>query len=344
MPGSRPNPSTDASNRTRTGRYLVTGGAGYVGSHVVAMLRDRGDQVTVYDNLRTGHRAAVPADVPLIQADLADTATLDRVLEDGPWDAVLHFAAWTQVGESTRMPLTYLRENAGNGISLIEACIRHRVGRFVLSSTAALFNQDGPDPIPETAPIDPQSPYGESKWMIERALAWAARAHGLRSACLRYFNAAGADPAGRLGEDHRPESHLIPLVIDAALGRRPPLEVFGDDYPTPDGTCIRDYVHVTDLAAAHLLALTRLDHGNVVWNLGNGAGHSVLSVIRAVEAVSGLRVPCRIAPRRPGDAPVLVAAADRARHAGWEPRFGALDVIVRTAFTWRETHPDGYGG
>lgn len=344
MPGSRPHPSTESPHQTRTGRYLVTGGAGYVGSHVVAMLRDRGNHVTVYDNLRTGHRAAVPADVPLVQADLADIATLDRTLAGGPWDAVLHFAAWTQVGESMRMPLTYLRENAGNGINLIEACIRHHIGKFVLSSTAALFNQDGPDPIPETAPIDPQSPYGESKWIIERALAWAAHTHGLRSACLRYFNAAGADPAGRLGEDHRLESHLIPLVIDAALGRRPPLEVFGDDYPTPDGTCIRDYVHVTDLAAAHLLAVTRLDHGDVVWNLGNGAGHSVLSVIRAVEAVSGLRVPYRIAPRRPGDPPVLVAASDRARRAGWEPRFGALDAIVRTAFAWRETHPDGYGG
>ena len=187
-------------------RYLVTGGAGYVGSHVVAMLRDRGDQVTVYDNLRTGHRAAVPADVPLIEADLGDAGRLDAVLADGPWDAVLHFASWTQVGESMRLPLTYLNENAGNGMRLVEACVRHGIRRFVLSSTAALFNETGTDPIPETAPIDPQSPYGDSKWMIERALAWASSAHGLRSARLRYFNAAGADPAGRLGEDHRPES------------------------------------------------------------------------------------------------------------------------------------------
>ena len=344
MAEQRPSPSIEPPKQARSGRYLVTGGAGYVGSHVVAMLRDRGDQVTVYDNLRTGHRAAVPADVTLVEADLADTATLDRTLAGGPWDAVLHFAAWTQVGESMRMPLTYLRENAGNGIGLIEACVRHRVGRFVLSSTAALFNHDGPDPIPETAPIDPQSPYGESKWIIERALSWAAHAHGLRSARLRYFNAAGADPAGRLGEDHRPESHLIPLVIDAALGRRPPLDVYGDDYPTPDGTCVRDYVHVTDLAAAHLLAVTRLDQGDIVWNLGNGAGHSVLSVIRTVEAVSGLRVPYRIAPRRPGDAAVLVAASDQARRAGWACRFGALEDIVRTAFAWRKAHPDGYGG
>ena len=325
------------------GRYLVTGGAGYVGSHVVAMLRDRGDRVTVYDNLRTGHRAAVPADVPLIEADLGDAGRLDAVLADGPWDAVLHFASWTQVGESMRLPLTYLNENAGNGMRLVEACVRHGIRRFVLSSTAALFNETGTDPIPETAPIDPQSPYGDSKWMIERALAWASSAHGLRSARLRYFNAAGADPAGRLGEDHRPESHLIPLVIDAALGRRPPLEVYGDDYPTPDGTCIRDYVHVTDLAAAHLLAVARMDQGDVVWNLGNGDGHSVLAVIRAVEAVSGRPVPYRMAPRRPGDAAVLVAASDRARSAGWNPRFGALEDIVRTAFAWREKHPHGYG-
>jgi UDP-glucose 4-epimerase len=242
-----------------------------------------------------------------------------------------------------RMPLTYLIENAANGMRLVDACVRHGVPRFVLSSTAALFNAQDDALIPETAPIDPQSAYGDSKWMIERALLWASRAHGLRSACLRYFNAAGADPDGRLGEDHRPESHLIPLVIDAALGRRPALDVFGDDYPTPDGTCVRDYVHVTDLAAAHLLAVEHLGDGDVTWNLGNGAGHSVMEVIRAVERVSGLPVPYRIAPRRAGDAAVLVAASDRAKAAGWQPRFGALDDIVRSAFAWRERHPDGYG-
>ncbi len=336
--------STTAAGATSRQRFLVTGGAGYVGSHLVAMLRDLGHDATVLDNLRTGHRAAVPDGVPFIQADLGDAAALDTVLADGPWDAVFHFAALSQVGESMRMPLTYLVENAANGMRLIEACVRHGVGRFVLSSTAALFNVEGDAPIPESAPIDPQSAYGDSKWMIERALAWASRAHGLRSARLRYFNAAGADPAGRLGEDHRPESHLIPLVIDAALGRRPALDVFGDDYPTADGTCIRDYVHVTDLAAAHLLAVAHLDTGDVVWNLGNGAGHSVLAVIGAVERVSGLRVPYRMAPRRPGDAAVLVAASDRARAAGWDPKFAALDEIVRSAFAWRERHPNGYGG
>jgi UDP-glucose 4-epimerase len=324
-------------------RFLVTGGAGYVGSHLVAALLDRGDAVTVLDNLRTGHAAAVPKDATLIAADLADGDMLDEVLAQGPWDAVFHFASLSQVGESMRMPMRYLLDNAANGMRLIDACVRHGVDRFVLSSTAALFNVDGDAPIPEDAPIDPQSAYGDSKWMIERALRWAGQVHGLRYACLRYFNAAGADPAGRLGEDHRPESHLIPLVIDAALGRRPALDVFGDDYKTPDGTCIRDYVHVSDLATAHLLALEALMDGRVVWNLGNGAGHSVRQVIAAVERVSGLRVPYRIVDRRSGDAGVLVASSRRAQQAGWRPAHGDLDEIVATAFAWRQSHPNGYG-
>ena len=326
-----------------TGRFLVTGGAGYVGSHLVAALLDRGDAVTVIDNLLTGHRAAVPPAARLVVADLADGAAVDAVLGDGRWDAVLHFASLSQVGESMRMPLRYLADNVGNGIRLIDACVRHGVGRFVLSSTAALFNLDSDAPIPEETPIDPQSAYGDSKWMIERALRWAGAVHGLRYACLRYFNAAGADPAGRLGEDHRPESHLIPLVIDAALGRRGALDVYGDDYPTPDGTCIRDYVHVSDLAAEHLLAVAALADGDVVWNLGNGAGHSVRQVIAAVERVSGLKVPYRVVGRRAGDASVLVAASLKAQQAGWRPVHGALDEIVRTAFAWRQAHPDGYG-
>jgi UDP-glucose 4-epimerase len=326
-----------------TQRFLVTGGAGYVGSHLVASLLDRGDTVTVLDNLRTGHRSAVPEGARLVVGDLADAAAIDAVLQDGAWDAVFHFASLSQVGESMRMPMRYLLDNAANGIRLIDACVRHGVGRFVLSSTAALFNLDSDAPIPEEAPIDPQSAYGDSKWMIERALRWAGQVHGLRSACLRYFNAAGADPAGRLGEDHRPESHLIPLVIDAALGRRAALDVFGDDYPTADGTCIRDYVHVSDLASAHLLAVTALDRGSVVWNLGNGAGHSVKQVIAAVERVSGLTVPYRVVGRRAGDAAVLVASSQRAQLAGWRPVHGDLDDIVRTAFDWRKSHPHGYG-
>jgi UDP-glucose 4-epimerase len=326
-----------------TQRFLVTGGAGYVGSHLVAALLDRGDEVTVLDNLRTGHRAAVPTGATLLVADLADAGAIDAALAGGPWDAVFHFASLSQVGESMRMPMRYLLDNAANGIRLIDACVRHGVDRFVLSSTAALFNLESDAPIPEDAPIDPQSAYGDSKWMIERALRWAHQVHGLRPACLRYFNAAGADPAGRLGEDHRPESHLIPLVIDAALGRRAALDVFGDDYPTEDGTCIRDYVHVSDLASAHLLALEALKNGPVVWNLGNGTGHSVRQVIAAVERVSGLNVPYRVVARRAGDAAVLVASSARAQQAGWRPQHADLDDIAASAFAWRKSHPNGYG-
>jgi UDP-glucose 4-epimerase len=326
-----------------TQRFLVTGGAGYVGSHIVAALVDRGDRVVVLDNLRQGHRAAVPDGVQLVVADLADAAAVDAVLSDGPWDGVLHFAALSLVGESMREPFRYLRENVLTGIVLIEACVRHDVRRFVLSSTAALFGMTTAATLSEATPIDPGSPYGESKWMLERVLLWAERVHGLRSACLRYFNAAGADPAGRLGEDHRPETHLVPLVIDAALGRRPPLAVFGTDYDTPDGTCIRDYVHVTDLAAAHLLALEQLDARSVVYNLGNGAGHSVLAVIASVERVTGLTVPWSASPRRPGDPAVLVASSELIRReTGWAPQYADLDTIVRTAFAWRERHPNGF--
>jgi UDP-glucose 4-epimerase len=327
-----------------TQRFLVTGGAGYVGSHVVAALVDRGDTVVVLDNLRQGHRAAVPEGVHLVVADLADAGVVDGVLADGKWDGVLHFAALSLVGESMREPFRYLHENVNGGIVLIEACVRYGVPRFVLSSTAALFGAPGSGLLSETSPIDPGSPYGDSKWMLERVLLWAERVHGLRSACLRYFNAAGADPGGRIGEDHRPETHLIPLVIDAALARRPPLSVFGTDYDTPDGTCIRDYVHVTDLATAHLLALEQLERRSVVYNLGSGAGHSVLAVIGSVERVTGAKVPWTASPRRPGDPAVLVASSALIRQeTGWDPRYAELDTIVRTAFAWRERHPNGFG-
>ena len=325
------------------GRYLVTGGAGYVGSHTVLALTEAGHEVVVFDNLRLGHARALDPGVRLVVGDLADPAAVDSILADGKWDGVLHFAALSLVGESMREPYRYLLENGVNGIRLIEACVRQGVPRFVLSSTANLFGTPNQIPIPEDSFIDPGSPYGESKLMLERALNWADRIHGLRSACLRYFNAAGADPGGRLGEDHDPETHLIPLVIDAALGRRPALQVFGNDYPTPDGTCIRDYVHVSDLAQAHLLALGCLTDRSVCFNLGNGQGHSVLEVIAAVQHVSGRPVPHQIAPRRAGDPPVLVASSARIRaEAGWTPHFPDLNDIVRTAFDWRLSHPHGY--
>lgn len=324
-------------------RCLVTGGAGYVGSHVVLALLEQGAVVVVLDNLRQGHRAAVPEGVLFVQADLADAAALDAVLSDGPWDAVLHFAALSLVGESMREPMRYCFENGGVGFKLIDACVRHGVPRFVLSSTANLFGEPEVIPIDETARLSPSSPYGESKLMIERALFWAGQVHGLRSACLRYFNAAGADPDGRLGEDHDPETHLIPLAIDAALGRRPPLVVFGQDYPTPDGTCIRDYVHVADLAQAHLLALRQLDTRSVTYNLGNGAGHSVQQVLSSVGRVLGRPVPVTMGGRRAGDPAVLVASSALIRaETGWTPAYPALDDIVRTAAAWRERHPEGY--
>ncbi len=325
-------------------RFLVTGGAGYVGSHLVMTLVERGDSVVVIDNLRTGHRGAVPDGAQLAVIDLADSNAVDAVLSKGPWDAVFHFASLTQVGESMRLPFRYLIDNGANGMRLVEACVRHGVSRFVLSSTCAVYGTPQTVPIPEDAPQSPESPYGEGKRFIERTLYWADQIHGLRFAALRYFNAAGADPGGRIGEDHRPETHLIPLVIDAALGRRAELDVYGNDYPTPDGTCVRDYIHVNDLADAHIRAVERLEQGSISLNLGTGIGHSVLEVMQSVERTSGRPVPHRICPRRPGDPASLIAAAQHAQQElAWRPRYTDLDEIVRTALLWREAHPNGYG-
>ncbi|GBQ82171.1 UDP-glucose 4-epimerase GalE [Acetobacter malorum] len=324
-------------------RFLVTGGAGYVGSHVVLALLDDGHDVVVFDSLRTGHRSAVPDAATFIHGDLADLECLNRVLADGPWDGVLHFAALSLVGESMQDPMLYMSANAGIGFGLIDACVRHGIKRFVFSSTAALFGSAGDEPISEDTPVDPGSPYGESKYMVERALYWADRIHGLKSACLRYFNAAGADPAGRAGEDHRPETHLIPLVIDAALKRRAALTLFGQDYPTADGTCIRDYVHVTDLARAHLAVLPLLNEKSVTFNVGTGRGNSNREIIESVARVTGLEVPWQAGDRRPGDPPCLVASPKRLMAAtGWAPEFTDIDRIVETAFAWRKDHPQGY--
>ncbi len=324
-------------------RYLVTGGAGYVGSHLVLALIDRGEEVVVLDDLRQGHRAAVPPGAELVVADIADRARLAEVFAAWRFEAVFHFAALSLVGESMRDPLRYIRENVANSLGLAEAAVQAGCLRFVLSSTAALFGEPERVPIDEAAPLLPTNAYGQSKLMVEQGLAWAERAHGLRSACLRYFNAAGADPLGRIGEDHDPETHLVPLAIGAALGTRPPLTVFGTDYPTPDGTCIRDYIHVADLAEAHLGVLPLLEERSVRFNLGSGAGYTVRQVIEAVERVGGRPVPHSLGPRRAGDPAALVASSDRLRReTGWAPRLGTLDDIVRTAWAWHEAHPRGY--
>ena len=326
------------------GRYLVTGGAGYVGSHVALALQARGDHVVVLDDLRQGHRAAVQPGMDLVVADLADRRRVEEVFASWRFDGVLHFAALSLVGESMREPLRYIAENVGNSLWLAEAAVRAGVRRFVLSSTAALFGVPTRIPIDENETVAPVSAYGESKLMVERGLDWADQVHGLRSAALRYFNAAGADPGGRLGEDHNPETHLIPNAINAALGLGPSLTVFGTDYDTPDGTAIRDYVHVADLADAHLRVLDRLKDGpSCRYNVGSGTGASVMEVIAAVERATGRPVPHVLGPRRAGDPPVLVASnAALRRDTGWEPRLGALDSIVGTACAWRMKNPGGY--
>lgn len=327
-------------------RYLVTGGAGYVGSHVVLALLERGDEVVVIDDLRQGHRAAVLPGAELVVGDLADRRMLREVMASWRFDGVLHFAAMSLVAESMREPIRYLAENVGNTLALAEEAVKAEVTRLVLSSTAALFGKPENIPVSEEERKDPVSPYGESKLMAERALDWIDRIHGLRSASLRYFNAAGADPGGRLGEDHSPETHLIPNAVNAALNLGPPLAIYGTDYDTPDGTAIRDYVHVTDLADAHLRVLDRLKEGaSCRYNVGSGTGASVLEVVAAVERAAGRPVPRVLGPRRPGDPAILVASNKRIRReTGWAPRLGALDDIVSTAYAWRARNPGGYRG
>lgn len=330
-------------------RFLVVGGAGFIGSHLVDGLLARNDQVTVFDNLQTGHRDAVSGGAAFIQGDLADPLALDAVLRPGPdgrgWDGVFHLADLSLVGESMASPIRYLTVNPGNAGRLIDACLRHGVQRLVFSSSANLFGQAGGGPIDEQTPIMPGSAYGESKYAIERMLYWAERVHGLHSACLRFFNAAGCDPNGRFGEAHFPETHLIPLAIDAALRRRPGLSLFGADYPTPDGTCIRDYVHVCDLVSAHLLAMERIETGSVRYNVGLGRGYSVREVIDTVGRIAGCKVPVQVAPRRDGDPASLVASPSLImRETGWRPRHATLDEIVEHALAWRLRHPGGYAG
>jgi UDP-glucose-4-epimerase GalE len=325
-------------------KALVAGGAGYVGSHVVRELRDAGHRVTVLDDLSQGHRAALPQDVGFVEADLADAAALARALEGA--EVVLHFAARLSVGESVARPDLYYGTNLGKGLALLAGMRAAGVGKIVFSSTCATYGMPVRVPMDEGHPQDPVNPYGSTKLAFERALRDMATAGQLHAVALRYFNAAGGHPDGSLGEDHRPEEHLIPRAIDAALGRGPGLTIFGDDYDTPDGTCLRDYIHVSDLARAHVLALAVLEGpGFRAYNLGTERGHSVREVAACVEEVTGRPVPRTVGPRRAGDPPRLLAAAGLARRElSFVPRHLELGEIVESALRWRRDHPEGYAG
>jgi UDP-glucose 4-epimerase len=325
-------------------RILVTGGAGYIGSHTVRLLAASGHDVWVYDNLSVGHRQAVPAD-RLIVADLSETDRLDHALLSHRIEAVVHFAASAYVGESVAHPAKYYRNNLVNTLNLMEVMRKNGVSRMVFSSTCCTYGTPQKLPISEDSPQSPVNPYGATKLAIEQALKDYAAAYAWGYATPRYFNAAGAAADGTLGEDHNPETHLIPIVIQAALKLRPHVEIYGTDYPTPDGTCIRDYVHVEDLAEAHRLALEALQPGKgLIFNLGTGRGFSVRQVIRMVEEVSGRPVPVKEGPRRPGDPPELVADASKVRRdLGWAPKYPELRAIVETAWRWHQGHQLGFG-
>jgi UDP-glucose-4-epimerase GalE len=327
-------------------RVVVTGGAGYIGSHAVRALHDAGHAVAVLDDLSAGHPQALPRGVPLVTAAIHDREAVHRLLAEHRADAVMHFAAWLKVGESVARPVEYYQNNVTGTLAVLEAMRDAGVRRFIFSSTCAVYGEPSQVPIVETLEKKPINAYGESKLTVERALPHMERAFGLQWMALRYFNAAGAHPDGTIGEDHADEIHLIPLAIRAAIGG-PPLKVFGEDYPTPDGTCLRDYVHVCDLADAHIKALQALERGapSDAFNIGTGTPHSVKSVIDTVGGVVGRPVAWESSPRRPGDPAVLYASSDRAqRELGWKPHYADLEVIVRHAWQWHSTHPRGFVG
>lgn len=322
-------------------KVLVTGGAGYIGSITTEQLINSGYEVVVFDNLFQGHKNAVHPQATFIQGDLANKGDVEKVFSDHHIDAIMHFASFTLVGESVEKPFLYLGDNTRNGLNLLETAVSYGVRKFILSSTANLFDNPQTIPIAEYESIIPGSPYGEGKYILERILHWLDKTTGLKYAALRYFNAAGASEI--FGEDHDPETHLLPLILQVALGQRSHIEIFGDDYPTKDGTCIRDYIHVIDLAQAHILALEALDSGSRKYNLGNGNGYSIREVIQAVQEITGKEIPATIGQRRPGDPAELIASSESIRRElGWQPKFPDLNSIIESAWNWHQKHPNGY--
>lgn len=327
-------------------KILVTGGAGYIGSTVAGLLHAQGHEAVVYDNLSHSRRDRVPAGIEFVQGEVADRTRLENLFTAAgatgrPFDGVMHFAALIEAGESMLRPEEFFRNNTAATLSLLEVMLAAGPRRLVFSSTAAVYGDPEAIPIPESSRLLPTNAYGESKLLVEQMLTWLNRIHGLRCASLRYFNVAGAPegPEGVLrGEEHQPETHLIPLILDVAAGRRPSIHIYGDDYPTPDGTCIRDYIHVSDLADAHLLAFQALEsHDRLIYNLGNGRGFSVREVIESARRITGQPIPAEVMPRRPGDPAVLVASSEKAiRELGWKPRYTQLDEIMRTAWAWHQ--------
>ena len=324
---------------------MVSGGAGYIGSHTVQALLQRGLKVIVIDSLTTGHRQAVPAQTTFYEADISNSELVSQVIREHKVEAVIHFAARSLVGESMAQPDLYFNENTAKTNAFVAAILRDGVKRLVFSSTAATYGLPEEVPIPEESRTEPINPYGASKLMIEQSLSWLEQAYGLRWIALHYFNAAGASFDGSIGEDHRPETHLIPLVLKTALEQREAISVFGTDYATHDGTCIRDYIHVVDLAEAHILALDALDNGSAsgVYNVGTGRGYSVREVIEMAQKVTGVKIPVIQAPRRAGDPDILVAKVDKiARGLGWRAQYSDLETIISTAWKWHKGHPLGY--
>ncbi|MBQ6972454.1 MAG: UDP-glucose 4-epimerase GalE [Synergistaceae bacterium] len=324
---------------------LICGGAGYVGSHNVRAFTQHGEDVIVVDSLETGHRASVPEGIKFYKGDIRDSGILDAVFTENKIEAVVHFCAYSLVGESMEKPLKYFDNNVGGMITLLEAMQRHNVGRIIFSSTAATYGEPKKVPILETDPTVPTNPYGESKRIMEKMMNWVSQLHGIKYVSLRYFNVAGAWHDGTIGEDHKVETHLIPIILQVPLGKREHVTVYGDDYPTKDGTCIRDYIHVEDLADAHIRALEYLRSGgeSSIFNLGSGDGYSVMEMITAARKVTGHAIPAEIGARRPGDPARLIADSTKAREIlHWKPEIVSMEDIIATAWKWHQSHPNGY--